>query len=223
MRKQTLCFKVLLPLNLLLLSVVTACSRPAPESITDSAENTQTTVETPDDSAIAREPATDSDVSASTEGVAEMTLALSGEGVLMINNQTGNTQAIPFEMDVVTSQAIVSAVLGDPMDITQNNECGAGPMSFITWDNGFTMNVMQDQFVGWSVHDNTESANLTTVEGVGVGKTRADLDANYSVEVFESSLGTEFSAADQLFGLLSTNEPDGTITHLWAGVACNFR
>ena len=69
----------------------------------------------------------------------------------------------------------------------------------------------------------TESANLTTVDGVGLGKTLTDLEANYSVDVIESTLGTEFNASNSLFGLVSANEPNGVITNLWSGVACIFR
>ena len=58
---------------------------------------------------------------------------------------------------------------------------------------------------------------------IGLDKTLTDLKANYSVEVIDSTLGTEFNASDSLFGLLSANEPNGIITSLWSGTTYNFR
>ena len=95
-------------------------------------------------------------------------------------------------------------------------------MSLITWPNGFTMNAMQDQFAGWTVRSDTESADFTRVDGGGLGKTLTDLEADYSVDVIESTLGIEFNASDSLLGLLSANEPNGVIINLWSGIACNF-
>ena len=82
---------------------------------------------------------------------------------------------------------------------------------------------MQDQFVGWTVRPATEGENLTTLDGIGLGSTLTDLEANYDVGVIESSLGAEFNASNSLFGILSANEPTGTIDYMWAGIACNFR
>ena len=79
-----------------------------------------------------------------------------------------------------------------------------------------------ERFVGWTVRLNTDK-NLTTVDSIGLGKTLADLKANYKVEVIQSTLGTEFVTSNGLSGLLEANEPDGVITNLWSGIACNFR
>ena len=73
------------------------------------------------------------------------------------------------------------------------------------------------------MRQDTASENLTTLDGVGLGSTLAELEENYDVGVIESSLGAEFYASNSLFGLLDANESDGIITNLWAGVVCNFR
>ena len=224
MPKQNICFKALFPLSLLLLLAVTACSETSSDTGSDSGtENSQTTVEGSESTPVEGESAADGAVGAETENLTDVVLALSGDGLLVIDEQSGKTQTIPFDTDIATSIAAISSALGEPTEATQNSECGAGPMSFITWSNGLTMNAIQERFVGWTVRPNTESANLTTVDGIGLGKTLTDLEANYSVEVIESTLGTEFMASDSLFGLLSANEPDGVITNLWSGIACNFR
>ena len=217
MFRHTTRVQALFPLGLLLLAVA-ACEEPAADSESSSAPPPVV------ESTPAEAPLTvdDPDAVPAAE-LTGMALALSGEGILVVDQQSGNTQTIPFETDLETSQTAVSAALGDPENTSENDECGAGPKSFVTWSNGFTINAMEDQFVGWSLNENTASGNLTTVAGVGLGSTLEELEENYDVGVIESSLGTEFNAANSLFGLLSANDPDGVITNLWAGVACNFR
>ena len=217
MFRHTTRVQALFPLGLLLLAVA-ACEEPAADSESSSAPPPVV------ESTPAEAPLTvdDPDAVPAAE-LTGMALALSGEGILVVDQQSGNTQTIPFETDLETSQTAVSAALGDPENTSENDECGAGPKSFVTWSNGFTINAMEDQFVGWSLNENTASGNLTTVAGVGLGSTLEELEENYDVGVIESSLGTEFIAANSLFGLLSANDPDGVITNLWAGVACNFR
>jgi hypothetical protein len=89
------------------------------------------------------------------------------------------------------------------------------------WPNGLVLHAADSEFIGWSARPDTD-ASLTTIAGVGTGSTRGELEAAYTVEVTETSLGTEFSTGS-LFGLLSSTEPDATITDLWAGTVCNFR
>lgn len=213
MLKQNKCLKTLLPLSLLLLLTATACDNPEPAANDNASDNAPVTTE---------EPVTDSPAEPE-EAAADLTLALAKDGVLIIDPESGDTQTIAYDTDLVTAQVAVASVFGDPESTAENNECGAGPMSFVTWPNGFTLNAIEDQFVGWGVRPNTESAELTTVDGVGLGKTLADLEANYNVEVFDSTLGIEFNASDGLIGLLSANEPTGEIIALWSGIACTFR
>lgn len=227
--------KALFPLSLLLLLTMTACG----ETVSDTSNSSSTIPDTSQSSAEPtplEESPVAVDVEASSAAIVvddpdaipaeELTgvaLALSGEGILIVDQQSGKTRTIPFDTDLETAQTAISASLGEPTETAENSECGAGPMRFVVWSNGFTVNGLQDQFVGWTVRQGTASEDLTTVDGVGLGSTLADLEENYDVGVIESSLGTEFNVANSLFGLLSANEPTGMVTHLWSGIACNFR
>ncbi len=220
MSTKSIRISALFPLGLLLL--LTACD--GESSDTTTSDRSADTPQTPVESTPIEEPIQVDDPDAvPAEELTGVTIALSGEGVLVVDQQSGKTRAVPFETDIETTQTAISASLGEPTETAENNECGAGPMGFVTWSNGFTVNVMENQFVGWTVRPGTESANLTTVDGVGLGSTLTELEENYDVGVIESSLGTEFNAANSLFGLLDANEPDGIVTNLWSGVACNFR
>lgn len=54
------------------------------------------------------------------------------------------------------------------------------------------------------------------------GSTRAELEAAYATRVFESTLGTEFSAGS-LQGLLESPRADARVMSLWAGTTCILR
>lgn len=218
MSTYSLRVKALFPLSLLLFTVA-ACGGNSPDAGDSSTDTSQTPVE----STPVEEPLEVDEPAPPEEELAEIALALSGDGVLVVDSQSGKSKNIPFETDLATSQTAISAALGDPTETGENDECGAGPMSFVTWSNGFQISAMQDQFVGWSVREDTAGDSLTTVDGVGIGSTLTDLEENYDVGVIESSLGAEFNASNSLFGLLSANESDGVITNMWAGVVCNFR
>lgn len=224
MSKKSLLIQALLPLGLLL--TMTACEAPS----SDSGSTDSDTSQTPAESAPAEvdNPDTvpteiDDPDAVPEEGITGIVLALSGEGVLIVDQQSGKSQNIPFDTDLATTETAISTSLGAPTNTAQNDECGAGPMTFVTWSNGFTINVIEDKFVGWTVRPNTESANLTTLDGIGLGSTLTEMEENYDVGVIESSLGTEFNASNILFGLLDANESDGIVTNLWSGMACNFR
>ena len=76
-----------------------------------------------------------------------------------------------------------------------------------------------DAFAGWAVN----AAGPTTMSGVGIGSTRAEMEDVYAgVTVSETSLGQEF-AAGQLYGILDGPGPQAKITAMWSGVSCNFR
>ena len=153
MCRHTTRVQALFPLGLLLLAVA-ACEEPAADSESSSAPPPVV------ESTPAEAPLTvdDPDAVPAAE-LTGMALALSGEGILVVDQQSGNTQTIPFETDLETSQTAVSAALGDPENTSENDECGAGPMSFVTWSNGFTINAMEDQFVGWSLNEKSVGCN----------------------------------------------------------------
>ncbi len=149
-------------------------------------------------------------------------LALTGEGLLLVEEETGSTTLLPFgtEMDIV--QTAVVELFGNPETVSDNADCPGDPFIIAAWADGLMLNADGDTFVGWSVRPEAGSDSFTTLAGVGVGSSREDLEAAYTIEVFESTLGTEFTAG-QLAGLLSDATPEAEITDFWAGTVCIFR
>ena len=159
---------------------------------------------------------------ADTQDLLAFMVALADSGLQTVDVQTGSTLDILFEVDRDIAVSTVSTAFGDPTETVQSSECPAGPLEITTWPNGFSINTLDETFVGWSIRPNSGSENLTTIAGVGIGTSLSNLQAVYDIEIFESSLGTEFNVG-QMSGLLSSNQPDGEITNLWAGLNCIFR
>jgi hypothetical protein len=210
MLKPTFRLSALLPLGLTLLLTMVACTQP-PDTGTDPTAGVADPVDPALIDPVAGDPVEDT----------ESLIALSGEGLQLVGDQTGSTTTLKFgsEMDLV--EDAVTSILGEPLETGENSECGSGPQMITQWPKGLMLHAANGEFIGWSASPNTDAA-LTTMAGVGIGSTRSDLEAAYTVEVSESSLGTEFSTGD-LFGILSSSGPDAVIENLWAGTVCNFR
>ncbi|MFQ4135513.1 hypothetical protein PGN35_004265 [Nodosilinea sp. PGN35] len=206
MSKPALRLSALLPLGLALLLTTAACTRtPEAPTANDTAPPAGAVDPAPGDQV--------DDV--------QSLLALSGEGLQLVGDRTGSTTTLEFGSAIELVADAVTSILGEPLESGENSECGSGPQTITQWPRGLVLHAANGEFIGWSARPEPDAA-LTTMAGVGVGSSRSELDAAYTVEVFASTLGTEFSAGS-LFGILSSPAPDAVIEHLWAGTTCNFR
>ena len=147
------------------------------------------------------------------------TVNLDDEGVRLVDPATGSARALPFGTPMATVIAALEASFGAaPVEQEVNPECGAGPVLHARWANGFVALAQEDRFLGWD----SRERGLTTADGIGIGSTRAELEASREVQVEESTLGVEFSAGG-LGGLFASAEPQARITSIWAGLTCVFR
>lgn len=145
-------------------------------------------------------------------------LAVDGEGLRIFLLPSGTSRPLPFGTpDDETRRVVASVLEGPPPAVHLNEECR---LEIAVWDSGLTLSFSEDRFVGWFV--GSTDGRFTTVSGIGVGSTRSELEDSYAVDVFTSSLGTEFSAGG-IAGLLHSPEPDARVTHLWAGQNCIAR
>lgn len=209
MIKQPFRLSTLLPLGLTLLLTTAACTRTPDTADVNGTDSTADTVDPVDPAPV--DPVED------TKSV----LALSGEGLQLVGDQSGSTETLAFGTDIAVVANVVTELVGEPTESSENTECGSGPQMITQWPNGLVLHAADGELIGWSTQPGTD-ASLTTIAGVGVGSTRGQLEAAYTVEVIESTLGTEFSTGE-LFGILSSTKPDATIENLWAGTVCNFR
>ncbi len=148
-------------------------------------------------------------------------LALDGEGLRVVNSATGSTRAIGYGTPAADVLSAVTAMLGTPTDRGTNAECGAGAVDFVTFPGGLQLVLQRDRFVGWTARPNGDQP-LRTMSNIGLGSTRAELEAVYAANIARSTIGMEFMAGG-LQGVLESDAPTGRITDLWSGVACVMR
>jgi len=116
-----------------------------------------------------------------------------------------------------TVEALTKALKRAPTERGANEECGGGGMEFAAWEGEVTVWLLDGRFAGW---DN--KGGLKTLDGVGIGSSRAQVAALPGFEAEESTLGTEFRAGG-LSGILDSKAPDAKVTQLWGGATCVFR
>ncbi len=168
---------------------------------------------------------------ASQETATKSILALTSNALQVVDSKTGSSREIAFGMPEEQLVEMLTNILGEsPNYVGVNEECGAGPLKMAAWNNGLTV-VFQDAgqngdwlFRGWFVTTTSDTTEkLTTMAGIGVGSTRAAMEDAYVVEVFESSLGHEFSTSSGLYGIFEGDSQNSKIIHMWSGLSCNFR
>ncbi len=152
-------------------------------------------------------------------------LALSAEGLELVDPTTGVARHVLFGSDLAPLITVLNRVQRAAPERAHNDECGPGPLEFAIWPGGLNVLSQQGKFVGWSVNHGEQGRpkpTLATLSGIGIGSTRSELEAAYTAQVTETTLGTEF-AAGELYGVLGSAKPDARITAMWAGASCVFR
>lgn len=194
---------------LALAALVTACGQPAEQSAPAKPA-------APVEAAPPAEPAVPAEPAAPKGGV-----ALDQEGLRLVA-ESGSTRLVKFGTPTADAVAALSSVLGNPQDRSVNNECGAGPTEFVSWDNDLDALFLEGKFAGWSA-GNQSGGKVSTMDGVGVGSSRQQLTASFAdLKVEESTLGIEFSAGE-ISGILDKDGPGGKVETLWGGTSCVFR
>ncbi|WP_233503465.1 hypothetical protein [Sphingomonas psychrotolerans] len=133
----------------------------------------------------------------------------------------GATRRATFGMPRAAVTDMLAKALGSPIEEGDDQECGTGALSFASFRGGLGLYFDAGKFVGWDL-DGRDGGRFATATGLGIGTTRKQLDAAAPVTLEDSTLGIEFSMGG-LSGLLSSRDPDGEITNLWAGATCIAR
>lgn len=182
--------------------VLTACSLPAAEAVI--ADLSPASVAT-----LAPAP-----------GEAEGGIALDGEGLRLIA-PSGRTTLLAFGILRPMVEQAVAKLLDDEPVLTANAECGAGPMSFARYG-ALTLNFQDASFVGWTLD---RPGDLTTMDGIGAGTSRADLAGRRTIEMIPgSTLGEEFMVTNGgIGGFLDGPGEMAKVTGLYSGTTCFFR
>jgi hypothetical protein len=143
-------------------------------------------------------------------------VVLEGAGLRIPGASPPRTLAFDIP-EAETIDALTKALGRPPTEQGENEDCGGGAMKFAEWKGELTAWFLDGRFAGW---DN--KGGLKTLEGIGVGSSRAEVATLPGFEVEESTLGTEFRAGG-LSGVLASKAPDAKVTHIWGGATCVVR
>lgn len=164
-------------------------------------------------------PATPASVSAAVAPARQGAprIALDGDGLRLFDPDSGSSRLLAFGTDVkVVDEALARALPGESRSAPQGTDCGD---AVALGSSGLDTHQRDGKFLGWSVD---RESSLETAAGLGVGDTRAELEAAHSIEVMESTIGIEFVSGG-IAGLLESTDDTARITHLWAGETCIAR
>lgn len=163
-------------------------------------------------------------------------LLLTSNALQLIHRKTGSTIEISFGKPIDQMIEITNTTLqSKPSSIGINKECGAGPLKMVSWNNGLTIVFQQKKsetanpetdwkFAGWYMGISSGNAQkISTMAGISIGSTRAEMESAYVITVSQTSLGYEFSTSSGLYGIFEGPEKEAKITSLWSGLSCNFR
>ncbi len=148
--------------------------------------------------------------------VAAAPVVLEGAGLRIPSASPPRTVAFDAT-EAETIEALTKALGRPPTERGENQECGGGSMTFADWKDEILLYFLDGRFAGWD-----SRGKLKTIEGIGIGSSRAEVAGLPGFEVEESTLGTEFRAGG-LSGILESKAPGAKVTAIWGGATCVFR
>ncbi|MEL6239363.1 MAG: aspartate-semialdehyde dehydrogenase [Pseudomonadota bacterium] len=148
----------------------------------------------------------------STPQVSEGEVVLRGQGLI------AGSEAFYFAAGRNEVEAAILPILGEPVDITANTQCGTGAMEFTEYEGGLILNFQRGALVGWNSRDGSSAASV--VGNVQIGTHRdAAKDAQGFAAIEGSTLGDEFALGEAMGGFFE----DDAVVMLYAGAQCFFR
>jgi hypothetical protein len=166
-----------------------------------------------------------SSVPADSESAVIVTVA--GEGLRLVDSRTGSARPLDFGSPRAQVIQTLTALEGETATGSVSPDCGEGLQESLEWRTGLITWFQSDEFVGWSLNERNGSRpallhRVTTMGGVGLGSTRAEMEEVYVTTIEDTSLGVEFSTGG-FHGILESRRMDAEVTNLWAGMTCIFR
>jgi hypothetical protein len=157
---------------------------------------------------------------AATSGeVAANAVELRPEGLV------AGSEAFYFAAGQKEVEAALAKALGAMLRTGENNECGAGPVTFTDFPGGLTAHFQQGRLVGWNWHltqdgDTPAIGTVKLAGAVQVGSARAVAEgAPGFAPVAGSTLGEEFALGERIGGFIAADK----VEMLYAGTQCFFR
>lgn len=140
------------------------------------------------------------------------------EVVLRAEGLVAGPEAFYFSAGQNEVEAALAKALGEPVERSENPECGTGPMAFTEYPGGFIVNFQSGNLVGWNSSDTLGAARVAG--DVQVGSTRAEAEqADGFTAIPASTLGDEFALGNAMGGFFEGD----VVVMMYAGAQCFFR
>lgn len=144
------------------------------------------------------------------------------EGGLVLTAADAAPDFIPFGHAAADVNRIAGHYWWKPLDRGRMEECGAGPLDFTTYPNGVVLYFDYGVFAGWAMGQRAEARAVPGDLAIGI-TTRTLREVFGDIAITKTSLGSEFMAGTDLYGVLSGPAEDDQLLSLWSGVSCVFR
>ncbi len=160
-------------------------------------------------------------------GESAVIVTVAGEGLRLVDSRTGSARPLDFGSPRAQVVQALTALEGETATGSVSPDCGEGLQESLEWRTGLITWFQSDEFVGWSLNERHPSRpaprhRVTTMGGLGLGSTRAEMEEVYVTTIEDTSLGVEFSTGG-FHGILDSRRRDAVVTNLWAGMTCIFR
>ncbi len=140
------------------------------------------------------------------------------EVVLRAEGLVAGPEAFYFSAGRNEVETALASVLGEPVERSENAECGAGPMAFSAYEGGLVVNFQRGNLVGWNSRD--DRAKVRVKGDVAVGSSRAEAEeASGFAAIPQSTLGDEFALGDAMGGFFEGD----AVAMMYSGTQCFFR
>ena len=149
---------------------------------------------------------------ASTPQVAADEVVLRGEGLV------AGAEAFYFAAGENEVRTALAGVLGKAESDASNDECGAGPMTFVGYPGRLTVNFQDGRLVGWTLFEGGDRISVESDIQVGTPSDTA-VEVDGFTRVDDSTLGEEFSIGPNIGGFIEADK----VSMLYAGTQCFFR
>jgi hypothetical protein len=154
-------------------------------------------------------------------------VTVAGEGLRLVDSRSGSARPLDFGSPRAQVVQALTTLEGETPTGAVSPDCGEGLQESLRWRTGLITWFQGDEFVGWSLNQRhpgqpAPRRRVTTMGGVGLGSTRAEMEEVYVTTIDDTSLGVEFSAGG-FHGILESRRMDAVVTNLWAGMSCIFR
>lgn len=173
-------------------------------------------------------PATPPDTGGAAAQASAVRVALDGEGLRLVETPSGRTRLLAFGTPARVAQDALTRAWGPAAEPVEVPDCAAEPLTQIAWPNGMSVLLVDSAFAGWSASGRRPDAEpspdpvVQSMAGLRVGAKRTEVERAYTLQVQETSLGTEFDAGG-IFGVFEDATPGAEVVALWAGQACIYR